>query len=102
MTTEDKVKESLIAQLKAQNKLTDYCVDQVEAYMNFWRLRSSLIQDIDKNGIRLKVQTGNGYQKEIANPSIGDLQKASAAMLSILKSLELETPVLTSDSSDYL
>ena len=29
MATEDKIRESLLDQLKAQNKYTDYCIDLV-------------------------------------------------------------------------
>ena len=102
MTTEEKIKDSLIDQLKVQNKVTDYCMDLVNTYMTHWRLKEVLSEDIDRNGIRIVVSTGNGHDKEIANPSIGDLQKETSIMLQILDKLDLRTPVLSSAADDYL
>ena len=102
MTTEDKIRESLLDQLKAQNKVTDYCVDLVGTYMTHWRLKEQLAKDIEENGIRITVATGNGHEKEIANPSISDLQKETSIMLQILDKLDLKTPVLSGSLNDYM
>ena len=102
MTTEEKVRESLIDQLKAQNKLTDYCVDMIDTYMTHWRLKEKLAEDIDRNGIRITVSTGNGHDKTIANPSVTDVQRETSIMLQILDKLELKTPVLSGGNDDYL
>ena len=102
MTTEDKIKESLIEQLKAQNKMTDYCLDLVDTYMAHWRLKGVLIADIEASGIRITVKTGNGHSKTIANPSVTDLQRETAAMLQIIEKLNLKEPVLSGKSDDYL
>ena len=101
-TTEEKIRESLIAQLKTQNKLTDYTVDLVETYMKHWRLKERLSKDIDKNGIRITVSTGNGHDKTVANPSVADLQRETSIMLQILDKLELRTPVMAGSKDDYL
>lgn len=102
MTTEEKIRESLLDQLKAQNKLTDYTVDLVETYMKHWRLKERLSDDIDKNGIRITVSTGNGHDKTLANPSVTDLQRETSIMLQILDKLDLRTPVIVGSSDDYL
>lgn len=102
MTTAETIRESLIDQLKAQNKVTDYCVDLVDTYMMHWHLKENLAKDVDKNGIRITLSTGNGHDKQIANPSITDLQRETSIMLQILDKLDLKTPVLTSDKNDYL
>ena len=102
MTTEEKIRESLIAQLKAQNKVTEYCIDLVETYMTHWRLKEKLAKDIDKNGLRVTVTSGNGFDTEKPNTSIGDLQKETSIMLQILDKLELRNPVLSGSADDYL
>lgn len=102
MTTEEKIRESLIDQLTTQNKLTDYTVDLVDTYMTHWRLKETLSKDIDKNGIRITVGTGNGHDKTIANPSTTDLQRETSIMLQILDKLDLRTPVITGSKDDYL
>jgi len=102
MTTEEKVRKSLIDQLEAQNKVTDYCVDMVDTYMMHWRLKEQLNQDIDRNGIRITVGTGNGHDKTIANPSVTDLQRETSIMLQILDKLDIKTPVIAGSVDDYL
>ncbi|HAB94180.1 MAG TPA: hypothetical protein DCF49_05385 [Lachnospiraceae bacterium] len=102
MTTEEKIRKSLIDQLEAQNKVTDYCVDLVDTYMMHWRLKEQLNYDIAENGIRITVGTGNGHDKTIANPSVTDLQRETSIMLQILDKLDLKTPVLSGGKDDYL
>ena len=102
MATEEKVRESLLDQLKAQNKLTDYCIDMVETYMVHYRLKEKLAKDIEKNGIRITVSTGNGHDKTIANPSVTDLQRETSIMLQILDKLDIKTPILSGSKDDYL
>jgi len=100
--TEKKVKKSLLDQLKAQNKVTDYCVDLVETYMAHWRLKERLREDIEEQGLRVTVISGNGFESEKPNPSIGDLQKETTIMLQILDKLDLKSPVLAGSKNDYL
>jgi hypothetical protein len=102
MTTEEKIRKSLIDQLEAQNKVTDYCVDLVDTYMMHWRLKEQLNYDIAENGIRITVGTGNGHDKTIANPSVTDLQRETSIMLQILDKLDLKTPVIAGSKDDYL
>ena len=102
MATEDRIKESLLDQLKAQNKFTDYCIDLVETYMVHYRLKEKLAEDVAENGIRITVGTGNGHDKTIANPSVTDLKNETLVMLQILDKLSLKDPVLTDASDDYL
>ena len=102
MTTEEKIRESLIAQLEAQNKVTEYCVDMVDTYMMHWRLKERLNQDIEVQGIRITVSTGNGHDKTIANPSVTDLQRETSIMLAILDKLDIKTPVIAGSADDYL
>ena len=102
MTTEEKVRKSLIDQLEAQNKVTDYCVDMVDTYMMHWRLKERLNQDIEVHGIRITVSTGNGHDKTIANPSVTDLQRETSIMLAILDKLDIKTPVIAGSADDYL
>lgn len=100
--TEGNIRKSLLDQLTAQNKQTDYCIDLVEMYVTHWKLAQQLKKDIKDNGIRITVQTGNGHNKEITNPSIGDLQRETGIMLQILDKMDLKTPVLAGSKDDYM
>lgn len=102
MTTEEKIRESLIDQLKAQNKVTEYCIDLIDTYMTHWRMKERMTKDIEENGLRISVTSGNGYEKEIPNPSIDDIQRETSIMLQILDKLDLKTPILAGSKDDYL
>lgn len=102
MTTEEKIKKSLVDQLVVQNKNTDYCMDLIDTYMTHWRLKEQLAKDIEENGIRIQVTTGNGYTKDMANPSIMDIQRETSIMLQILDKLDLKQPVMAESADDYL
>ena len=102
MTTEEKIRESLLAQLEAQNKATDYYIDLVEMYMIHYRLKEELAADLEKNGIRITVGTGNGHDKTVQNQSVTDLKNETMVMLQILKALDLQQPTLAGSKDDYL
>ena len=100
LTSEEKIRESLLEQLKAQNKWTDYCVDLVEMYMVHWRLSKKLVRDIEENGIRIKVTSGNGFESDKPNMSIGDLQRETTIMLQILDKMNLKAPVIAAPETE--
>ena len=100
LTSEEKIKKSLLEQLKSQNKWTDYCIDLVETYMFHWKLKQKLVKDIEANGLRVTVVSGNGFESEKPNTSITDLQKETTIMLQILDKMDLKTPALSTPSSD--
>jgi hypothetical protein len=99
-STEEKIRESLIEQLDAQNKHTTYCEDLVNTYMTHWRVKEQLEVDIETNGLRVTVTSGNGFETEKPNTSIGDLQKETSIMLQILDKLGLRDPVIQGDAAD--
>lgn len=100
---EKRVKESLIEQLKLQSKTAQFYTNLVDDYMSYWRLKESLINDIDSKGIRYSCVNGNGITVEKPNESVQNLPKVTAAMLKILNDLNLKEPLIeSSDEDDYL
>lgn len=100
---EKRVRESLIEQLKLQNKMAQFYVNLVDDYMSYWRLKEDLISDIDEKGIRYKCVNGNGITVEKPNESVQNLPKVTAAMLKIMNDLNLKEPLAeSSDEDDYL
>lgn len=100
LTSEEKIKESLLDQLRAQNKWTDYCLDLVETYMVHWRLKQKLAQDVEQHGLRITVVSGNGFETLKPNSSITDLQRETTIMLQILDKMDLKAPVLSTPEAD--
>ena len=101
--TKKEIQDSLLEQLRLQNKTSDFYQDLVSDYVDYWSLKKKLISDIRKKGLRYEVVNGNGIRTEKPNESVTNLPKITAAMLKILNDLNLKEPL--SDSSaedDYL
>ena len=101
--TKKEMRDSLLEQLRLQNKTSDFYEDLVNDYMDYWSLKKKLIADIRKKGLRYETVNGNGIKVEKPNESVNNLPKITAAMLKILNDLNLKEPL--SDSSvedDYL
>ena len=82
--TKKEVQDSLLEQLRLQNKTSDFYEDLVNDYMDYWTLKKKLIADIRKKGIRYSTINGNGIEVEKPNESVTNLPKITAAMLKIL------------------
>lgn len=91
--TKTEIKESLLEQLRLQNKTSDFYLDLVSDYMDYWSLKKKLITDIRKKGIRYDTVNGNGIKVEKPNESVTNLPKITTAMLKILNDLNLKEPL---------
>lgn len=87
------IKEDLKDQLIDQNKLGHQYDDLLDHAVYLFELKDKLQNDINKNGIRIKSMTGNGYEKEEDNKSVDKLLKVSAQLMKILNDLGLKEPV---------
>ena len=98
--TRTEIKESLLEQLRLQNKTSDFYLDLVSDYMDYWSLKKKLITDIRKKGIRYETVNGNGIEVEKPNESVTNLPKITTAMLKILNDLNLKEPLSNSSAED--
>ena len=98
--TKTEIKESLLEQLRLQNKTSDFYLDLVSDYMDYWSLKKKLITDIRKKGIRYDTVNGNGIKVEKHNESVTNLPKITTAMLKILNDLNLKEPLSNSSAED--
>ena len=98
--TKTEIKESLLEQLRLQNKTSDFYLDLVSDYMDYWSLKKKLITDIRKKGIRYETVNGNGIEVEKPNGSVTNLPKITTAMLKILNDLNLKEPLSNSSAED--
>ena len=98
--TKTEIKESLLEQLRLQNKTSDFYLDLVSDYMDYWSLKKKLITDIRKKGIRYETVNGNGIEVEKPNESVTNLPKITTAMLKILNDLNLKAPLSNSSAED--
>lgn len=98
--TKTEIKESLLEQLRLQNKTSDFYLDLASDYMDYWSLKKKLITDIRKKGIRYDTVNGNGIKVEKPNESVTNLPKITTAMLKILNDLNLKEPLSNSSAED--
>lgn len=98
--TKTEIKESLLEQLRLQNKTSDFYLDLVSDYMDYWSLKKKLITDIRKKGIRYDTVNGNGIKVEKPTESVTNLPKITTAMLKILNDLNLKEPLSNSSAED--
>ena len=88
------IKEDLKDQLIDQNKLGHQYDDLLDHAVYLFELKDKLQNDINKNGIRIKSMTGNGYEKEEDNKSVDKLLKVSAQLMKVLNDLGLKEPTV--------
>ena len=98
--TKTEIKESLLEQLRLQNKTSDFYLYLVSDYMDYWSLKKKLITDIRKKGIRYETVNGNVIEVEKPNESVTNLPKITTAMLKILNDLNLKEPLSNSSAED--
>ena len=102
--TKKDIEESLMIQLKSQNKEGVFFCDLVADYLYFYGMKKKLKTDINKNGLRIMLTNGNGIDVEKPNESVQNLIKVNSQMLKILSDLNLKEPTNAGDGdpSDYL
>lgn len=89
------IREDLLNQLIEQNKFGKHFESLVEDYINLEKLKRKIQKDIDKNGLRIRVMTGNGFESEKPNESVQNILKVNGQQLKILQDLDLKTPSQT-------
>lgn len=83
------VKEDLLNQLKRNGVAGEYFIDLINTYMELFKIKNKLIQDIDERGVA--IEWFNGKQTGVRkNDSISELNKTVAQMLSLLNDLGLK------------
>ena len=89
------IREDLRSQLIEQNKFGKHFESLVEDYINLEKLKRKIQKDIDDNGIRIVVMTGNGFKSEKPNESVQNILKVNGQQLKILQDLDLKEPSQT-------
>lgn len=98
MTKLEKIKKSLIAQLKQRGADTPYALELVDRYLDLCRLEDLLWADINERGV--SILQSNGYIKQ--NESVGNVQKTNARKTGLLKELGLKVADINEVEDDEL
>lgn len=94
------IKEDLRKQLMSQGKFGKHFDDMIEDYLYLVELKEKLKVDINDNGIRYKLTSGNGFTTYKPNESCERILKTNAEMLKILQELDLKSPDEGNDGDD--
>lgn len=93
------IKQDLLNQLDKQNKFGRHFEGVVDHAVYLCSLKDDLQEDIKVNGIRVKMLTGNWYEKEVDNAFIRNLNQVSSQLLRVLKDIGINE--LDVDTGDY-
>lgn len=88
----EQIKQDLREQLLESGKIGKHFESLVDDYINLEKLKRKIQKDIDKNGLRVKVMTGNGFKSEKPNESVQNILKVNGQQLKILQDLDLKAP----------
>ncbi|MHA7139805.1 P27 family phage terminase small subunit [Rossellomorea arthrocnemi] len=80
-----RIETDLSKQLKDKEIKGTHYEDLIQDYLSFWDLKNKLIDDIEKNGVKV-----SGMHGPKSNTSVNDLNKTNAQMLRILSELGLK------------
>ncbi|NCG67793.1 hypothetical protein GWJ21_07470 [Bacillus coagulans] len=94
-TLRKRIEKDLNAQLKENQIVGNQYFDLVQDYLALWDVKCQLIDDIEKNGVRIVGKYGPK-----SNPSIAELNKTNGQMLKILSELGLKAVPVEGDDGD--
>lgn len=90
--TDKSLKKALIEQLKQANRLTEQNLDLINDYIDFFKIKNDLTEDIIERGVTVEYNNGGGQKGYKKNDSIAEKVKVNNQMLNILKHLNIELP----------
>jgi len=102
MEAVDKIKESLIKQLKNKDADVEHFLSLVDDYIWYWKQEKEMQDDVSDNGRTYKASSAAGKEYDKENPSIKNALMYNKQKLAILKQLELTTKNASSNTSDEL
>lgn len=91
----NQIRNDLLNQLVEQNKFGKDFESMIDDYITLEETKRKLKKDIENNGVRLTVMTGNGFTKEVKNDSVELFVKVNNQMLKIRSELGLNEPSQT-------
>lgn len=98
----EKIKNSLLAQLKSLGASLEHYEDLINDYMGLWDIKEALTNDIQTRGVTYKDYSSVGVEMQKNNPSTKELVMVNKQMLSLLKELGLSTDKVCDTEDDEL
>lgn len=86
----NEIKNDILDQLDRNGTNGNYYTDLVDDYMNLWRTKNMLIEDIMERGATVSYKNGENQYGTKKNESIDQVLKVNAQMLKILDALGIK------------
>ena len=102
MTSETKIRNSLIKQLKNRGADVEHFLALIDDYIWYYNQEKAMQKDIKVKGMSYKAISASGKEYEKENPSIKNAVMYNKEKLAILKQLELSTTNVGSDEDDEM
>ncbi|MFA6867548.1 MAG: P27 family phage terminase small subunit [Clostridia bacterium] len=97
------VKKDLLDQLEKKKASSNYFIDMVNDYIQFWDIKTDLYKDIKKRGVMYTDVSSVGIPMQKNNPSVKELVNVNKQMLVILDKLDLNTKnVISGEDNDEM
>jgi hypothetical protein len=85
--TRQELKADLLDQLERNGTVGKYYEDLVEDYMNMWKTKNMLTEDIMERGVTVSYKNGENQYGTKKNESVEQLLKVNKQMLSLLDNI---------------
>lgn len=85
-----KIKDDLLDQLERSGTVGKYYLDLINDYMNLWKTKTLLQEDIDCRGVSVEYNNGGGQQGFKKNDSVDQMIKVNQQMIKILDYLDIK------------
>jgi len=87
----ENVQKSLLEQLERKKANSDFFIDLVTDYMQFWNIKVLLYKDIQDRGVMFTDMSSVGIPMQKNNPSVKELVGVNKQMLTLLEKLDINT-----------
>ena len=102
MTSETKIRNSLIKQLKNRGADVEHFLALIDDYIWYYNQEKAMQKDIKVKGMSYKAISASATEYKKENPSIKNAVMYNKEKLAILKQLELSTTNVGSDEDDEM
>jgi len=85
------VQKDLLKQLEMKKSNSNYFIDLVNDYMQFWDIKTDLFKDVKKRGVMFTDVSSTGIPMQKNNPSVKEIVGVNKQMLVLLEKLDLTT-----------
>lgn len=86
---QERIRKDFLKELELRDMNQTYYVSLVDDYVSLWKIKNSLLKDIEDRGVSVPYNNGGGQSGFKKNDSVPELNKTIAQMLKLLSELGL-------------